>query len=130
THPANALADRVAAVIARWIAPGSPERVFDLAAGALRPVRPGDILILVRSRGPIFEAMIRALRRARIPAAGADRLTLGNHIAVLDLCAAGRVALHPDDDLALAAVLKSPLVGLNDEALIEMTPRNGSLAQA
>ena len=131
THPANALADRIAAVIARWTAPGSPERIFDLQLGALRPVRPGDILILVRSRGPIFEAMIRALRRARIPAAGADRLTLGSHIAVLDLCAAARVALHPDDDLALAAVLKSPLIGLDDEALIEIAPeRKGSLAVA
>ncbi len=61
--------------------------------------------------------MTRALRRARVPAAGADRLTLDRHIAVLDLCAAARVALNPDDDLALAAVLKSPLIGLDDEAL-------------
>ncbi len=131
THPANALADRIAAVIAQWIAPGSPERIVDPDSGALRPIRAGDILILVRSRGPLFEAMTRALRRARIDAAGADRLTLGRHIAVLDLCAAARVALYPDDDLALAAVLKSPLIGLDDEALLRLAPgRKGSLAAA
>ncbi len=131
THPANALADRVAGVIAQWTAPGSPERVADPATGALRPIRPGDILILVRSRGPLFEAMTRALRRARIPAAGADRITLGAHIAVLDLCAAARAALNPDDDLALAAVLKSPLIGLDEEALMRLAPlRQGSLAEA
>jgi ATP-dependent helicase/nuclease subunit A len=129
THPATLLADRIAAVISQWIAPGSPERVADPATGALRPIRPGDVLILVRSRGALFEAMTRALRRARVPAAGADRLTLSSHIAVLDLCAAARVALYPDDDLALAALLKSPLIGLDDEALMALAPgRKGSLA--
>jgi len=130
THPAHILAERIAAVIAQWTAPGSPERVVD-KSGAARPVRAGDILILVRSRGPLFEALTRALRRARIPAAGADRLTLGRHIAVLDLCAAARAALDPDDDLALAAVLKSPLIGLDDEALMRIAPgRRGSLSLA
>ena len=131
THGANALADRIAGVIARWTAPNSSESVADGATGALRPIRPGDILILVRSRGPLFEAMTRALRRARVPAAGADRLVLGRHIAALDLCAAARAALNPDDDLALAAALKSPLIGLDDEALMRLAPgRKGSLAEA
>ncbi|HXT09746.1 MAG TPA: double-strand break repair helicase AddA [Roseiarcus sp.] len=129
SHPAQLLAERIAAAIARWIAPGSQERVADPATGALRPIRPGDVLILVRSRGALFEAMTRALRRARVPAAGADRLTLASHIAVLDLCAAARVALYPDDDLSLAALLKSPLIGLDDEALMALAPgRKGALA--
>jgi ATP-dependent helicase/nuclease subunit A len=129
THPATLLAERIAAVIAQWIAPGSPERVADPDSGQLRPIRPGDVLILVRSRGPLFEAMTRALRRARVPAAGADRLTLSSHIAVLDLCAAARVALYPEDDLSLAALLKSPLIGLDDEALMALAlGRTGSFA--
>ena len=37
THPANALADRIAGVIAQWIAPGSPERVVDHDNGAAAP---------------------------------------------------------------------------------------------
>ena len=48
-------------------------------------VRPGDILVLVRQRGPLFEAIIRALKDAAIPVAGADRLILTEHIAVMDL---------------------------------------------
>ena len=129
THPAQVLADRIAGQIARWTAPGSPERILD--KGGPRPIRPGDVLILVRSRGALFEALARALRRQRVPAAGADRLTLAAHIAVLDLCAAARAALNPDDDLSLAAVLKSPLIGLDDNALIRLCPaRPGSLAQA
>ena len=36
------------------------------------------MLILVRSRGPFFEAMIRALKENRIPTAGADRLELAD----------------------------------------------------
>ena len=82
--------------IARWTRGRvASERVVDGDAGALRRSGAGDILILVRSRGALFEAMTRALRRARIPAAGADRLTLRDHIAVMDLFAAGRAALRP-----------------------------------
>ena len=55
--------------------------------------RPGEVLILVRKRGVAFEAVIRALKEAGVPVAGADRLNLGEHIAVLDLVAAGRAAL-------------------------------------
>jgi ATP-dependent helicase/nuclease subunit A len=55
-----------------------------------------------------------------VPVAGADRLNIGEHIAVLDLVAAGRAALLPDDDLTLATALKSPLVGLTDDDLIRI----------
>ncbi len=122
THPAQVLADRIAEQIARWTASGSPERIVDPKTGVARSIRPGDVLILVRARAALFEALTRALRRRRVPAAGADRLTLAAHISVLDLCAAARAALNPDDDLALAAVLKSPLIGLTDEALMQLCP--------
>jgi ATP-dependent helicase/nuclease subunit A len=71
----------------------------------------GDVLVLVRKRGAAFEAVIRALKEAGVPVAGADRLNIGEHIAVLDLVAAGRAALLPDDDLTLATALKSPWSG-------------------
>ena len=50
-----------------------------------RGTRPRDVLILVRQRGPLFEAIIRALKREGIAVAGADRLVLTEHIAVMDL---------------------------------------------
>lgn len=80
----------------------------------------GDVLVLVRKRSAAFEAVIRALKEAGVPVAGADRLNIGEHIAVLDLVAAGRAALLPDDDLTLATALKSPLVGLTDDDLIRI----------
>ena len=96
-----------------------------------RPVRPGDIMILVRRRDAFFEAMVRALKDARVPVAGADRLDVGQHIAVMDLLAAARAALAPDDDLSLACALKSPLCGLTDDDLIAIAPRRaGSLSEA
>jgi ATP-dependent helicase/nuclease subunit A len=128
-EPPVLLARRIAGVIADWLQPSSRERVHDLAAP--RPIRPGDILILVRTRNAFFEAMIRALKDANIKTLGADRLLLADHIAVMDLVAAGKAALSADDDLASAAALKSPLFGFDDDDLIALAPRRkGSLADA
>jgi ATP-dependent helicase/nuclease subunit A len=118
------LADRIAGAIARWTREGDP------AAGR-GPIDPGDVLILVRSRGPLFEAILRALKRSAVPVAGADRLVLGDHIAVLDLLALGDIVGMAEDDLALASVLKSPLVGLDDDDLMGIAPgRPASLMAA
>ncbi len=85
-----------------------------------RPMTAGDVLVLVRQRGPLFEAIIRALKDAGIAVAGADRLTLTEHIAVTDLMALADALLLPDDDLALAIALKSPLFGWDDALLFEL----------
>ena len=88
-------------------------------------------MILVRTRNAFFEAMIRALKDRKVKVAGADRLLLRDHIAVMDLVAAGRTALAPDDDLTLACVLKSPLIGLKEDHLFELAARRrGPLAVA
>ncbi len=129
--PATLLAERIARKIGALIAPGSGEYVFDSREQRFRPVRAGDILILVRTRSAFFDAVIRALKQHDVPVAGADRLQLLEHIAVMDLIAAGRAALLPQDDLTLAAVLKSPLVGLDDDDLLAIAPgRSGSLFDA
>ena len=129
--PASRLAQRIAKSIAAMTGPGSLQRVRDSRSGAPRPVRAGDILILVRARNSFFDAVIRALKEHSVPVAGADRLTLTSHIAVMDLMAAGRVALLPLDDLSLASLLKSPLIGLEDDDLITLAPgRQGTLMAA
>ncbi len=61
--------------------------------GEIRRIRESDVMILVRSRNAFFEAMVRALKAAELKAAGADRLKLKDHIAVMDLIAAGRASL-------------------------------------
>src|SRR5208282_4796992 len=129
--PAAALARRIAETIGRWTSPNSGERVVDDKSGLPRRIRPGDVMILVRSRNAFFEAMIRALKSRGVKVAGADRLKLRDHIAVMDLIAAGRAALTLDDDLTLACVLKSPLIGLGEDDLFKLAAgRLGPLASA
>ncbi len=90
-----------------------------------RGLKAGDVLVLVRQRGPLFEAIIRALKNAGVPVAGADRLVLTAHIAVMDLMALADCLLLEGDDLALAAVLKSPQFGISEEQLFELAWNRG-----
>lgn len=93
-----------------------------------RPIQAGDILILVRRRARFAEEMVRQLKSRTIPVAGADRMVLTEQMAVMDLLAAGRFSVLPEDDLSLAEVLKSPLVGLSEDELFTLAhPRRGSL---
>jgi len=127
TSPRVKLARQIAKVVRLWI-----DRKDLVGTGDRRhAVRPGDILVLVRQRGPLFEAIIRALKNEGIEVAGADRLILTDHIAVMDLLALADAILLPDDDLALAAVLKSPLFGLTEEELFALAwDRKGTLGAA
>lgn len=109
--PALRVARRVASAVKAWITEGD-------ATG--RVWRPGDILILVRKRGPAFEEVIRSLKGLGVPVAGQDRLEVSAHIAVADLVSVGRAGLLPADDLTLATALKTPLVGLTDEDLVRI----------
>ena len=69
-------------------------------------------MILVQRRGDLFHAIIRALKRARVPVAGADLLRIGGELAVNDLLAALRVAATPRRrPLARGAAPRSPLGG-------------------
>jgi ATP-dependent helicase/nuclease subunit A len=93
--------------------------------------RSGDVLVLVRQRGPLFEAIIRALNHEGVAVAGADRLVLTEHIAVMDLMALADALLLPQDDLALATVLRSPLFGFSDDELFAVAwKRDASLREA
>src|SRR3546814_5626126 len=47
-------------------------------------------MVLVRSRGQIMEAVVRALKAAGVPVAGVDRMVLMEQLAVMDLVALGR----------------------------------------
>jgi ATP-dependent helicase/nuclease subunit A len=114
--PINILARRIADTLAAWI--GS-ETVVE--KNETRPMQPADIIVLVRKRDAFVNALTRALkRRHQLPVAGADRLVLTNHIAVQDLMALGRFAVLPQDDLSLAALLKSPLFDFDETLIFEL----------
>ncbi len=85
-----------------------------------RPLHEGDVLILVRSRGALFHEIIRACKGAGLAIAGADRLQLAGEMAVRDLTALLRVLATPEDDLSLAAVLRSPLMGWSEAELFAL----------
>ena len=108
SHPRLRLAHKIASTIRHWV-----ETREELTPRG-RPIRYSDILILVRQRTTFMDALVRALKLAGIPVAGADRLRLTGHIAVQDLLALARFVLLPEDDLTLASVLKSPLVARDD----------------
>ena len=81
-----------------------------------KPAEAGDVLILVRKRkGGLFDALIQELKRQHLPVAGADRLTLKDHIGVQDLLNLIRFTLMPEDDLTLAEILRGPFCDLVDD---------------
>ncbi|AKI02866.1 DNA helicase/exodeoxyribonuclease V, subunit A [Hoeflea sp. IMCC20628] len=117
--PAAQLARRIAKVLSQWV---GIETIEDQKTRQLRLVAPGDILVLVRKRDGFVPTLLRTLKATTdIPVAGADRLRLTDHIAVQDLIALGRFAVLADDDLSLAALIKSPLLGLNEDDLFRLT---------
>lgn len=85
-----------------------------------RPMHEGDVLILVRRRGVLFNALIRSCKAEGLAIAGADRLQLGSELAVQDLIALLRFLALPEDDLSLAVALRSPLFGLSEDDLFRL----------
>ncbi|MDE2379049.1 double-strand break repair helicase AddA [Bradyrhizobium sp.] len=127
TSPEVKLARRIQAEIRRLVESGT----LTGHTGERRPLCYGDMLVLVRRRGNAFDAVIQALKHAGIPVAGADRLKLTEHIAIIDLMNLADALLLPQDDLALAVALKSPLFGLDDDDLFTLArDRKGSLRRA
>jgi len=122
TKPVDRLCRRIATTIRGWIDSG------EMLVSQGRPIRAGDILILVRRRDPFTTPMFRELKRQSVAVAGADRMKLMDQLAVQDLVALADVLLMPEDDLSLAVVLKSPLFGFDDDDLFTLAhDRSGSL---
>ena len=119
--PPARLARRVSVTTSRWLRDGDTI----VRDGERRPVRAGDILILVRKRDGFVPALMRQLKRAHVPVAGADRLMLTQHIAVEDLMALGRFVLMPGDDLSLCALLKSPLFDFTENDIYRLAAERG-----
>jgi ATP-dependent helicase/nuclease subunit A len=123
--PVVQLADKLATTIKGWL----DRRI--VLPGHDAPVSAGDIMILMPRREPFASEIIRKLTQRGVAVAGADRIRLKNEIAVMDLMALGRFVLLPEDDLNLAALLRSPMIGLSEEELFELShTRKGRLWRA
>lgn len=128
--PQVQLAERIAGEIVRMQA---EERLYERVDKTYRPRRitDGDILILVQRRALIFHEVIRACKAAGLEVAGADRVQLTEAMAVKDLLALLAFIDTADDDLSLAAALRSPLFEWSEDALYRLAqPRPGTLWQA
>lgn len=114
------LAGRIADTISGWLKEGCalPSRN--------RPVQAGDILVLVRKRTGFVDTLVRSLKRRGVPVAGIDRLVLGDNLAIKDLLALTQSVLLPEDDLSLAAALKSPIFNLSEDELFALAHGRGT----
>ncbi|HJT43228.1 MAG TPA: double-strand break repair helicase AddA [Rhizomicrobium sp.] len=112
--PVARLAAQIADKIAGWLNGGAR------LPGHPHAIAPRDIMILLPRREPFGGEVIRQLKLRRIPVAGADRVRLTEQIAAMDLIALGRFVLQREDDLTLAALLRSPLCGLSDQDLFTL----------
>jgi ATP-dependent helicase/nuclease subunit A len=99
-----------------------------------RPIEARDVLILLRNRGALSGEIIRALKQRDVAVEGPDRIHLATRQAIQDVMAVMRFLCLPQDDMALASILKSPFAndghGFAEEALFDMCHgREGSLWQ-
>lgn len=115
-EPVRAHATRIAREIAALLASGATKRDGT-------PLSPGDVMVLVQRRGELAGLLVARLYAEGVPVAGVDRLRLDAPLAVQDLLAAVRFALQPEDDLSLAALLVSPLIGWSQDELMRRARR-------
>ena len=122
------LAERIAEQVRRWVSGDEPfvlEKDKD-ADGRGRHAGAGDVMILVQKRRELASQIVGKLYAKGVPVAGVDRMRLGNPLAVKDLMAGLRFAAQPLDDLSLANLLSSPIIGWSQDDLLEFVPRPGA----
>ena len=112
--PKSQLTHHIADTIQQWLAEG---RWLEDKG---RAVEPGDIMILLQTRTGFADRLVRALKRRGVPVAGVDRMVLKDNLAVQDLMALGKCLLLPEDDLTLAALLKSPIGAIGEDELFAL----------
>lgn len=119
---ARLLATNIATMIKGWLA----EKLWLEKEG--RAIAPQDVLVLVRSRGELAALIVARLHEEGVPVAGVDRIQLGLPIVVKDLLACVRFVLQPLDDLNLASLLVSPLIGWSQDDLFAAAHGRGDTA--
>jgi len=110
---ADAIARRCAGIVAHGV------RVANARSGIERPARFGDIALLLRSFTDVA-TYENAFSRAAVPSYTVRGRGFFGCKEVRDLAALLSAIDDPQDTIALAAVLRSPLFGLSDQCLLEM----------
>ena len=85
--------------------------------GGQRPVRPSDIMVLLRSPGSVLHHYLRAFREAGIPWAADGGEDIFETTEVNVALAILRLVDNPRQDVALIAALRSPVFGFTGDRL-------------
>ena len=96
------------------------ELITDRETGTLRPVRYGDIVILLRSIKGWAEVFGRVLKERKIPAGSLSKVGYFSAPEVVVVLQYLRILDNPRQDMAMAAVLVSPLAGLTSEEMAQV----------
>ncbi len=100
--------------------------------GQQRPLRPGDVAILLRSANTVGGVYRRALIREGLPVASGQGGGFFQSIEVSTLVSMLALLDNPHQDIPLIAVLRSPAFGFSADALsrIRASDRDGSFFSA
>jgi len=94
--------------------------VYDKALKSMRPARYGDIVILLRSALMWAPLMIEEFRQQGIPAGGEQSKGYFQATEVEVMLSLLQIVDNPRQDIPLASVLRSPIVGLDEEELAQI----------
>ncbi|WP_010270380.1 helicase-exonuclease AddAB subunit AddA [Paenibacillus senegalensis] len=111
---------------------GEPFRVYDKNMNGMRPVTYRDIVILLRATQSWAPVFLEELRQAGIPAYADLNSGYFSAVEVEIMIALLRVIDNPYQDIPLAGVLRSPIVGLSADELarIRLVSPQGSFYEA
>jgi ATP-dependent helicase/nuclease subunit A len=100
--------------------------ISEQIAGGLKPE---DVMVLSRKRAGLLPLQDE-LRALHIPAVVGEKTALIDCCEVQDMVALLDVLVSPQHDLSMARVLKSPLFGLDDDALVQIALQRAGSGQS
>lgn len=95
-------------------------QVFDKTTGRMRPITYRDIAILLRSASTAAPTMLEEFKQRGIPAYAELSSGYFEAIEVEVMLSLLKIIDNPHQDISLAAVLRSPIVGLSGEELAQV----------
>ncbi|AET61822.1 ATP-dependent nuclease subunit A [Paenibacillus terrae HPL-003] len=99
---------------------GQPLLIYDRGLKAMRPAVFGDIVILLRSASVWAPLIVEELRLEGIPASGEQTTGFFKATEVEVMLSLLHIIDNPQQDIPLASVLRSPIVGLTEDELAQI----------
>ncbi|MDR0632012.1 MAG: UvrD-helicase domain-containing protein [Holosporaceae bacterium] len=120
----NSAAQKLSTHVVNFIKKAIEEKVF--VESRNREARAGDFIILFQKRNiKTMQYIINSLKKENIPVVGIDKIILNDELIVEDLIALAEFAVFPLDDLMCARVLKSPIIGMTEQELMQICLNRG-----